>query len=281
MRYFRHTTQHNLIAHSTDESIGHAFVPDEGSLNGVRGKVICSAVLQNSVNIVSMYGCDGWMVPVDDPDTPDLVDDLWDRFVEKDFDIVAGSFDIGTGTDDTSTFNEPGVVNADRIGDLETLKQDQRWYRRRKMVSFAERPRGFLDGTPDTYIPTDVFNVSSRDRFNADRQMVAILGFGSPTFNEMTATHKTSPTETEWIQIKYMEVILEQAWMDLAGLTEAGAETPYEEAVALIADMLEPTVIEDTAGAFHNHSWDVFTQLTWDLSVPGRRDFSKALTGAS
>lgn len=281
MRYFRHTLQGNVIPANTDESIGHAVVPSEGSLNGVSGKVVCQGSGQNSVHVVSLYACDGWMIPVEDPDTVDLIDDIWDRFVEKDFAITAGSFDIDTSGTDTISFDEPGHGNADRLAGIAALQQSQRWFRRRKMVSFPEHPRGFIDAAPDSYIPSDVFQVRSNKRYKVDKMSVAVMGFGSPQMNTVTTSHDSSPTENEWIQIKYAELVLEQAWMSLAGLTEAGAETPYEEAVATIADMLEPTVIEDTAGMFHNHTWDVFAQLTWDLSVPGRRDFSKALTAAS
>lgn len=283
MRYFRHTLQHNNIDDNTDESIGHAFIPSEGKLNGVMGQVHCQALGTQSVVTAHMYACDGWIIPVNDPDTVDLVDDLWDRFVEKDFDLTTGAINLDTAGTDTISFDEPGRLNANRVAGLEALQQDKRWFRRRKLISFQSNARGFIDGTPDLYRPGDVFDVKvSRVMPPADEFAVAILGFGTPILNNVTTTHKSSPTETEWMQIKYMEVILEQAWMDLAGLTETGAETPWEEATALIADMLEPTVIEDIAGSFLNAtSWDVFASLTWDLSVPGTRDFSNALTAAS
>lgn len=281
MRYFRHTLQHNVVGANTDSSIGHAVVPSEGRMNGVVGQVHCQTSAVQPFNSAMMYGCDGWMIPVDDPDTVDLIDDIWDRFVEKDFTLIAGSFDLDTAGTDTISFDEPGIGSADRLGGQETLQQSKRFFRRRKMITFQSNPKGFLDATPDVYLPGDVFRVSSKGMPVVDRMSVAVVGFGSPAFASVTTTHKSSPTETEWLQIKYMEVILEQAWMDLAGLTEAGAETPYVEAIALIADMLEPTVIEDTVAAFKDATMDVFCQLTWDLSVPGRRDLSRALTTAS
>lgn len=62
--------------------------------------------------------------------------------------------------------------------------------------------------------------------------------------------------------------------MQLMGLTEAGAETPWEEAALLVEEVLEPTVIEETAANFNNGAFDVYTAMTWDISVPGRRSFN-------
>lgn len=283
MRYFRHTLQHNSVAINTDESISHAAIPSEGALNSVRGQVHCQTELALSTDDAVLYGCDGWMIPVTNPDTQDLIDDIWDRFVEKDFSLVAGAFDLGTGVgdEDTVTFDEPGLGSAGSLAGFQALLPEKRFFRRRKMITFMSWPRGFEAGTPDTFLPGDTFRVNVNRHMESDDFSVAIIGFGASSLSTETSTHASSPTEDQWLQIKYMEVILEQAWMDIAGLVEAGAETPWEEAVATIADTLEPAVIEDTAGSFPNFAWDVYTQMTWDLSVPGRRDFSKALTTAS
>lgn len=280
MRYFRHTTQGLDIASNTDLSIGHAIVPSEGALNSVVGQVHCIPTAGFNVTISVMYGCDGWLIPMPDPDTVDLVDDVWDRFVEKDFGLASGAVDLDTTTPDIISFDEPGIPQPDRITGVTNMLNDQRFFRRRKILSFASNPTGF-DAGDDTYRPADVFSLRARRRMGAEVMSIAVVGFGSPAMSSVTTTHKSTPTEEEWIQIKYMEVVLEQAWMDLIGLTEAGAETPWEEATALIADMLEPLIIEDPATMWGTATFRVFSQLTWDLSVPGRRDLSKALTGAS
>lgn len=281
MRYFRHTLEHHSVSSNTDEAIAFAAIPSESNLNGCQGEVHVQGVANEAITSVSMYGCDAWLIPVGDPDTPDLIDDLWDRFVEKDFDLISGSFDLDTASPDTQPFDEPGTHNTDRIASIEALEQSQRFFRRRKILSFVTGPRGFIDAAPDSYNPGDFFKVRTRRNMHADVPSVAVFGFGSPDLADTTVTHPSSPTETEWLQIKYMEVVLEQAWMDLAGLTEAGAETPWEEAVALIADQLEPNVVEDTAAAFKPTAYNVWCQMTFDITVPGRRDFTKALTAAS
>lgn len=281
MRYFRHTLTHILVGAATDDVIGHAIVPSESSMNGVQGQVHVQATAVSDVHRAHMYGCDGWLIPVDDPDTVDAIDDIWDRYVEKDGVLQSGAISLDTAGVDAVAFDEPGIPQADGIAGVESMSKSNRFFRRRKMISFQSNARGFLDGTPDVFLPGDVFDVRVKRKMTADTFSIVAMGLGGPGFTNVTTTRPSSPTETQWLQIKYMEVVLEQAWMDLVGLTEVGAETPYEEATALIADMLEPTIVEDTAAAFSNTPYEVFSQFTWDLTVPGRRDMSKALTGAS
>lgn len=102
-----------------------------------------------------------------------------------------------------------------------------------------------------------------------------LLVFSNPTLDDTTTLAAQSfTTEAKWMQMKYLEVVLEQAWMELMGLTEAGAETPWEEAALLVEEVLEPTVIEETAGAFTTNPFNVFCSMTWDITVPGRREFN-------
>lgn len=280
MRYFRHTLYHRAVGGSTDAVIGHCDLPSESRLNRVQGQVHCVLATQELVTSVSLYGCDGWIIDLPDPDTADLVDDIWDRLVEKDFD-ESGGLDLDTSGPETAPFDEPGEFNVNRIAGTERLDQEKRWFRRRKMISFATSPSGF-DPAADNYFPTDAFRVDAKRGWNSDSWAVALLGFGVPLVDDTTTTIPSTPaTEARWLQNKYLEVVLEQAWMDLAGLTETGAETPWEDAVNMVEDVLEPTVVEQNAAAFESGTFNVWSQMTWDISVPGRRDFSKALTGAS
>jgi len=279
MRYFRHTLQHNKINNGVDQVIGHALIPSDGSMNGVQGEVICQAD-NVPVTKVVLYACDGWLIPVEDPDTIDTIDDIWDRFVSKDSSI--GNLDTDTSTPNIAQFDEPGEVNVDAVIGMEAMAPTNRFFRRRHILAFQKGARGFIDGTPDSYYPGDAFKVKVGRKMAADQMSVAVLGFSHPVMNITTTVFASSPSEKQWMQLKYLEVVLEQAWMDMVGLTEAGAETPWEEASLFIEDMLEPTVQEATSGAFENPGFmDVWTQLSWDLSVPGRRDLSSALTGAS
>lgn len=280
MRFFRHTMMQRAVPGAADEVIGHAMLPQDARLNRVQGEVHCVAAVQESVQSVSQYACDGWVLDLPDPDTADSIDDIWDLMVNKDADETSG-FDLDTTSPDTSQFDEPGEWNAARTAGMDKTPQSKRWFRRRKMISLASNPTGF-DPAADNYFPADVFKVNASPRMGPDDWGMAALGFGSPILTATTTTIPSTPgSEGEWIQLKYLEVVLEQAWMDLAGLNETPGTDPWQGSVDMIEELLEPDVVEDIAATFEAGTWNVWAKLSWDITVPGRRDFSKALTGAS
>lgn len=280
MRFFRHTLYQRLIPGNADEVIGHVDLPQESRLNRVQGEVHCVLAGQELVGTVNFYACDGWILDLPDPDTADSVDDIWDIMVDKDVD-EASALDLDTTTPDVTVFDEVGLFNASRVAGLEKTEQSKRWFRRRKMVSLASNPTGF-DPAADNYFPTDIFHVDASPRRGPDDWGIGVLGFGTPLATDTTTAIPMTPgSEGAWLQLKYLEVVLEQAWMDMAGLTETPGTDPWQGATDMIEELLEPTVVEETASAIGNGSWNVFARLSWDVTVPGRRDFSKALTGAS
>lgn len=280
MRYFRHTLYARAVPGGADEVIGHCDLPQESKLNRVQGEVHCIAAVQELVTSIQHYACDGWILELPDPDTADSVDDIWDRMVDKDED-EAGEFEMDTAFPITDVFDEPGEMNVERLAGLEVSTQDARWFRRRKMISLASNPTGY-DPAADNYFPADVFKVDSRRIKRPDDWAIGALGFGSPLLGDTTTVIPSTPAdEGVWLQNKYLEVVLEQAWMDLAGLTELAGDDPWQKATDMIEELLEPTVVEDIAGAFQAGTWNVFCKLSWDITVPGRRNFGTALTVAS
>ncbi len=182
---------------------------------------------------------------------------------------------MDTSGADTAPFYEAGQGSPNQVGGMGNQEPKDRIYRRRQIISFVTSPRGFLDGTPDTYVPGDAFHLSAKKGWSADYWSVAAVAIGLPFMSEVTTTVPTLPgTEARWLQNKYIEVVLEQAWMEMSGLIEAGAETPWEDAAAFIEDILEPTVIETTAARLQGTTMQALAQLTWDISVPGRRKFN-------
>ncbi len=74
---------------------------------------------------------------------------------------------------------------------------------------------------------------------------------------------------------KYVELVLEQAWMHLVGLVEAGAETPWEDAALFLEIILEPPPQEDNAASWFTDDMKVWSNFTFDISVPGSREFKQ------
>lgn len=274
MRFYRHTLAQVLVAAGADAVIGGADIPSESSLNNVWGDVHVVAIGHIEEDKAVIYGVDGKVLHVPDPDTPGTYDQIWDLIVPKDQDFAAGALDLDIDSGAGPAF-EPGEPNIERLMDMSEIIDQNDFFKRRKMISMASRPVAFVDGTPDNYLPTDQFSVRSRKKIFVDLWSVAVLAVSSPSMDDVTTTSFVAlNTEAELMQIKYLEMTLEQAWMQLVGLVEAGAETPWEDAATLVEQVLEPTVVEITAGDFAAPAWNVFANLTWEVQVPGRRNFS-------
>lgn len=272
MRLFRHTLTQRLVAQASDEVIGHAPLPSECSLNNVWCECHVVATASQSVNNVALYGVDGRILQDTDPGDAQNLDTEWDQLVTKDADVASGAFTMDPGTSQSAPMFEPGEPSMEELLGMGFTDPKTEFYKRRKMLSFMSIPRGFEVGTPDHFIPGDVFKFHARRKMFVDVMSNAVLVFSNPGLDDMTTGVATTfSSETKWMQMKYFEVVLEQAWMQLMGLVEAGAETPWEEAALLVEEVLEPTVVEETASTFGTQNYNVFAKLTWDITVPGTK----------
>ncbi len=267
-----------------DEVMAGCLIPSECVQNNVWGEVHVISDISMTWEDAMLYGADGWLIPDVDPDSSEPWDEVWDKHVDKAQDVSSGGFDLDIALADTGPVWEPGEVNLARIMDMSVLQDDHQWFRRRKMVTFASSPSGYevVAAGADKYIPVDVFKVRSRKNIMADVMSVSLFGLSLPANNAVTTAEGSTPAnEKEWMQIKYLEVVLEQAWMHLVGLVEAGAETPWEDASLLIQSYLAPDVYEANAGSFGGGGGlTAYSTMTFDITVPGRREI-KQLSAAS
>lgn len=280
MRVFRNTlwsVQHT----TTDQVIADCPLPAECKQNNFWGEmhlVSDEGDLQD-VDEVSIYGMSGWVIPVTDPDSALDVNTLWDALVPKDQDVASGAFDLDVNTVVTDQWMEYGEINLDRVLDMSNLQDENNWYRYKKMLSFAQSPLGFIAGSPDTFYATDVKKIRSGKKVEAEVMSWSMLGFTLADLGDIDTARLTLPSEKGWMQIKYIDIVLEQAWMFLVGLVETGAETPYEDAALLIQEMIEPEPI-DTGTRLNKFNANVTCLSTFDITVPGRREV-KVLSGAA
>jgi len=261
---------HVQVGALTDQVISEYPLPNECTLNQVNLK--CSLVGDEETPILSaaFYGISGFVVPILDPDQETAVDTIWDNLVPKDVAEGAAVFDLDTAAADATpeyNFGEPDWGAVFGMAGNRPLEL----FRRRKMVTFAESPVGWLRvaAAPDHYIPVDFFRTVIRKKVRASTHSYILFGLSSPDTTQTTATIKTTLAETEWTMMTFMETFLEDAAKHLMGLIEAGAETPYEEASAFVAELIEKVAFEETAGAFDPQTWDCITQTTYNVTVPG------------
>lgn len=271
-RIERKTYVQRSVGPGTDLVIGGVNVPEGGVLHNVVGEIhlISGASVSLAIQAV-MYGLEGWLVSGFDPDSSDSYDDLWDRYVPKDEDVSesagADQIDLDTGVVIASQAFEPGEP---RLEALIGAMPAGRFYRREKVVSFATSKGGF-DKTAEDYIPTDALvPFGASIEMGADDWSVGLLAVSSPSQDDVGSAIFVSPTGSgEWMALKYIDDVIEAAWKQLVGLTEATAESPFGPLATILEAATEPSVVEEDASRWDATTWDVFARLVWSYSVPG------------
>lgn len=199
---------------------------------------------------VVAYAVEGWILPVMDPDTQVSYDQLWDWLVPKDSDVEV--LDLDTGGTDTAPMYEPGEVSLAHVFDVGLLPE--RVYHRHRILTMARNSLlSYQENqTPFSvlWVPGDAFDIHIKKRLRVRQPSCLVFAIGIPTGDDTLATAPTFLSEAQWPQVKYIDHVLERAMLHTLGLVEAGAETPFEEATALLKTHLDPDVYESEDGIF-------------------------------
>lgn len=269
MRLIGRRTHVSDVDAASDAVIADYPIPEGGRLNNVHLEVHVIGAEGMLINQATWYGISGFVLPLADADLADSVDDIWDLGVPKDVNITAGAWDMDEATADTTPEFEIGTPDIHAVVDMQP-GEILEIFRRRTMLSLA-KGGNFKDvlAATDEVVVTDYFSTDVRRNVNVNEPSMVLFGASSPDTLQTTTTVPTAPTEIQWVLLKYLEVALEQAFMSIVGLTEAGAETPYAESMAFIASLVEETVFEETAASYLAQSLRVFCNSTFDITVPG------------
>lgn len=268
IRMFSRREYTSRVAAGTDLVFSGIDLPPGSTLNNVNLEV--HVWQQETARAEKLkYMVEGYILPVFDPEVATFYNTIWDQLVPKDIDT--DTVDLDTGAVDTSPFSEPGEVNWAQIMDV-GLKPEK-IYSRTKMLSFANSSFGNYDSQtayPEIWTPRDVFHIKLGKRRRVYQPSIVAFAIGSPAYDDTTATELTTLSEAEWPRMRYIEMVLEQAITQLLGLVEAGAETPWEEATALLRKVLEPDVIEMNVDELLSVNFDIWCYGVYDISVEGR-----------
>ncbi len=283
MLVIRRTVWAQTVSAGVDRVIGHVYLPKGGKLKSVSGEIHAVGPESQSTSKFNAYGVSGQMVEIVDPETAINVASSWDDIVVKASDPVlvasTNGFDFDWITDDTTPEIEPGQMDIDA---LLGMTQDQKEFMapRLEWVSWAKnRQGGFAAGTPDTYQPADYKTFSSKRNLTAESPSVAMIGFSSPNLDEVQSSNIQSPSSAgEWYMLQNMDSTLQKMAEMQAGLTVAGAESPYVEATTLIQDMVAPQLFDESTTLYAGVTWDVLCMATWLIELPGR-DLPRTLDG--
>jgi hypothetical protein len=217
---------------------------------------------------IAVYGLHGYVLPVLDPDAGTTPDAMWDAQVPKDAAMAADVIDLDTVTAVSTPVLELGEPSIARIIGMTT--SPVMTFAREKLVSAGLGAPGY-DKASATFLPTDFFQARLKRRVEVDVPSYYLIGLSVPDTLATLSAFPVINTDGEWMQLKYMQYTLHQAFMRLAGLTEAGAESPYDEAMTVIANYLE-VAYEQTAGVWSGITWNAMGKITFDITLPGNMD---------
>lgn len=266
-----HARQTNQIQVNSqqDQVLCGWSLPSDTVIHDFRAKIDLIGTVDKAVSAMIAYALEAWILPVIDPDTPVTLDGIVDALVPKDTDVQ--TMDLDTAAADTTPFWEPGEADWSSVLDI-GLQPERIWHSHKFQTVATPGVHIHQDNqTPfsTVWLPIAQERVHVRRRLRVRQPSVLVLACSAPSLDDTTATLLSQLVENEWGRIKYMGDMLKQAHMDLLGITEAGAETPWEDATDLLQKHLLPDMVEETADSFETNAWNTLTEATLDHSVVG------------
>lgn len=275
MRVFGRRYVERTIGIGSDQVIIGYPIPAGGTLKNVWFNIHLIGAEGVVFKTAVSYGISGFVVPILDPDAAPSYTTVWDTLVPKDINDAAGLFDLDTAAADTKPEFEMGEADIQALFDL-TPHKPVEVYRRRKFLTIANAMANYeiKSAADDLWTPAEFINGQIKRNVSVKTPSVFMLGVSSPSLDQTSTTDPLTPSEVQWAQYQYLEMTLEQAFINLLGLVETGAETPWEEASTFISDLIESVAFEEDAGAFHPMAWRCFCNSTIEVSVPGRKNMN-------
>ena len=279
MRIFRKTTMERTIPNGQDEVVGHVAIPAGGKLNNVWGEVSIHGGAVSYNHSVS-YAFRGYLCELGDWDQANTVDALWDALVPKDVDIsgVAGTeqLDMERRDTDIAPIGQIGKVQLESL--LNIPGPAEKVFTGDGIMTLA-KSAGVHDGTGLNYIPTTYIPVRIKKRYAVRSHSYLMFGVSKLDIPGQTSTIPVVIDDHEWFMLMYLEYVLEQAWPQIVGLTELGAESPFSDLAAFLEELVEPEAVYETAGYNNSTALVAVAKFTYDISVPGRPKFNQISGG--
>lgn len=280
LRLFGRRMSQNTIPVGTDAVLAGITLPSDSVIHNVSARISC--MINSIFNFTSItgYACEAWILPLLDPDAATNFNSLWDTLVPKDTDVE--TLDIDIEAVDATPFYEPGEIDLSQLFDV-GLRPERVYQRIRCPMTATNGAAAIFQDNQSPFagrwIPGETFRIQLKKRYRVRQPSVLVVGFASPSFDDTITGVESAMTEKEIIQTKYFREVMKRAMLHQIGLTEAGAETPWEEATALIKTHLEPDVREQDANRFAGGQWEVATRMIVDHSVVGELAQATVSTG--
>lgn len=266
----RTTMFERTVTAGTDGVVSGIWMPANSICRMARGYLdfhgnTVATSLQSFLGAASL-----WWLPVDDPDTTGTMDSVWDSQVLKDEVVV--SLDLDTQTMRTNAEWEPGAAKWAKLFDVGV--EVKHLWRQHFMCNIARNAVG-VGPAPDTpfgyeFVPSGHLSPELPVVIRSSTPGLLVVAASSADTVETSSTEAIAGlAEEDWGQLQYIDHVMERAMLNLLGVQEAGAETPWEEATTLLKKYLRPLVFETNSGTFVPITWKVTGEMDYIIEVEG------------
>ncbi len=276
--FARRMTKRSVLT-GEDRVIIGLSLPSGSRINDINIEMHFAQSTPLNISNAVMVAVEGWIIPVLDPDAATLLDTIWDNLVPKDTDVEV--VDLDTGAADATVFYEPGEPDFSQL--LDVGLRPERIYSSSRLLTISSGSVATYQDNQTPFLPVwypgFVQKIRIRKNYGVSQPSVLLFAVGNPSLDDTSGTGMTAAAEAEWGQTKYIGHVLERALLHLFGVTEAGAETPWEEATALLKKHLEPDVFEQFGTELASSTWLITARAVIDHSVEGRLGDQAISTG--
>lgn len=271
MRFHKHVTYQRDVGPGTDEVIIAMPLPPGSVLNRVNTEftlIGTSGIIDSQLAVG--YAVHAVLTPLDDPDSGATIGNVWDAEVSKPG--SSDTIDLDSASVNAGSRYEPGGLANERIWDLGI--DPEVLYHMEKIVTVATNPQGLnwaADATLD-FLPFDLIKIDLKKRHRVQYHSIFMMAIASPDWELMqhSADVGSLPSTAEWMQIQYLDSVMEKAWIDSIALIESGAETPWDDLNSFIGPFLEEAREAGAGPIFTQATWRAMGKAHFDVSVPGR-----------
>lgn len=255
---------HRFGLYAIDSNSDQVFlgvpIPPGGRVLQVQGKCAVMPSARLKIEEVVAYGVKAFVMPVFDPDTQQTYDLLWDALVEKD-QVGSSLLDLDTSATDTTPEEELGEWDLQDVLGINATRMVE-VYERERLISYPTHPmNAHLDTSVHYFWPAEAFNIRVMKPVFVEQPAMLLFGFSSPAMDRTTTGLRSTPLEREWAQMTYMDDTISDMVKNAAGLTASGTQEAGVEAQAMLAELVEDSVIEETARA------NALLAVTWLLNI--------------
>lgn len=263
------------MGYNTDETIAFCPLPTGAKLNNTWLDISVISDTAVAVKKWVFYGISGYVVEIDDPQTATTLNTIWDNTISKDtsYHGALDAVDLEPGAEGQPEF-EPGFFDLEEL--LGTDNQSNvEVFKRRKNINFAKNQTGWDPGSGGTWRPTDTFTTHLKGGPKVDRMSYLLFGFSAPHLDNRSTPEPAVIPESSWFILQFLDMFLEEMVKIAVGL----ASDTAADSAGTIIDFLEYASIEPDDDLLFETNWQVYSAVTFDVTMPGMDTLSTLSTG--